>query len=105
MEINTLMSISPIDGRYRKATEKLSEYFSEYAYIKYRIIVEIKWLEKILNNKEIVDFKGKLNVLENIITNFNIKECEKVKEFEATTNHDVKAIEYYIREKIKVALK
>lgn len=101
MEINTLMSISPIDGRYRKATEKLSEYFSEYAYIKYRIIVEIKWLEKILNNKEIVDFKGKLNVLENIITNFNIKECEKVKEFEATTNHDVKAIEYYIREKIK----
>lgn len=101
MEINTLMSISPIDGRYRKATEKLSEYFSEYAYIKYRIIVEIKWLEKILNNKEIVDFKGKLNVLENIITNFNLKECEKVKEFEATTNHDVKAIEYYIREKIK----
>ena len=101
MEINTLMSISPIDGRYRKATEKLSEYFSEYAYIKYRIIVEIKWLEKILNNKEIVDFKGKLNVLENIITNFNIKECEKVKEFETTTNHDVKAIEYYIREKIK----
>ena len=101
MEINTLMSISPIDGRYRKATEKLSEYFSEYAYIKYRIIVEIKWLEKILNNKEIVDFKGKLNVLENIISNFNLKECEKVKEFEATTNHDVKAIEYYIREKIK----
>ena len=101
MEINTLMSISPIDGRYRKATEKLSEYFSEYAYIKYRIIVEIKWLEKILNNKEIVDFKGKLNVLENIITNFNLKECEKVKEFETTTNHDVKAIEYYIREKIK----
>ena len=48
-----------------------------------------------------MDFKGKLNVLENIITNFNIKECEKVKEFEATTNHDVKAIEYYIREKIK----
>ena len=101
MEINTLMSISPIDGRYRKATEKLSEYFSEYAYIKYRIIVEIKWLEKILNNKEILDFKGKLNVLENIISNFNLKECEKVKEFEATTNHDVKAIEYYIREKIK----
>ena len=101
MEINTLMSISPIDGRYRKTVEKISEYFSEFAYIKYRVIVEIKWLEKILNNKEIVDFKGKLNVLENIITNFNIKECEKVKEFEATTNHDVKAIEYYIREKIK----
>ena len=101
MEINTLMSISPIDGRYRKTVEKISEYFSEFAYIKYRVIVEIKWLEKILNNKEIVDFKGKLNVLENIITNFNLKECEKVKEFEATTNHDVKAIEYYIREKIK----
>ena len=101
MEINTLMSISPIDGRYRKATEKLSEYFSEYAYIKYRIIVEIKWLEKILNNSQIVDFKGNINVLENIISNFNLKECQRVKEFEQTTNHDVKAIEYYIREKIK----
>ena len=101
MEINTLMSISPIDGRYRKTVEKISEYFSEFAYIKYRVIVEIKWLEKILNNSQIVDFKGNINVLENIISNFNLKECQRVKEFEQTTNHDVKAIEYYIREKIK----
>lgn len=101
MEINTLMSISPIDGRYRKTVENISEYFSEYAYIKYRVIVEIKWLEKILNTKEIAQFKGNLSVLEDIISNFNLEECERVKELEATTNHDVKAIEYYIREKIK----
>lgn len=101
MEINTLMSISPIDGRYRKTVDDISEYFSEYAYIKYRVIVEVKWLEKILNTKEIVDFKGKYDILESIINNFNLKECERVKEFEQTTNHDVKAIEYYIREKIK----
>ena len=101
MEINTLMSISPIDGRYRKTVENISEYFSEYAYIKYRVIVEIKWLEKILNTKEIAQFKGNLSILEDIISNFNLEECERVKELEATTNHDVKAIEYYIREKIK----
>ena len=100
MEINTLMSISPIDGRYRKTVENISEYFSEYAYIKYRVIVEIKWLEKILNTKEIAQFKGNLSILEDIISNFNLEECERVKELEATTNHDVKAIEYYIREKI-----
>lgn len=101
MEINTLMSISPIDGRYRKTVESISEYFSEYAYIKYRVIVEVKWLEKILNTKEIVDFSENTTILEDIISNFNLKECERVKEFEATTNHDVKAIEYYVREKIK----
>ena len=101
MEINTLMSIYPIDGRYRKTVENISEYYSEYAYIKYRVIVEIKWLEKILNTKEIAQFKGNLSVLEDIISNFNLEECERVKELEATTNHDVKAIEYYIREKIK----
>ena len=101
MGINTLESISPIDGRYRGVTENISKYFSEYAYIKYRVIVEVKWLEKILNTKEIVNANGSIDVLEDIISNFNLIECERVKEFEATTNHDVKAIEYYVREKIK----
>ena len=101
MDINTLESISPIDGRYRGVTENISKYFSEYAYIKYRVIVEVKWLEKILNTKEIVNANGSIDVLEDIISNFNLIECERVKEFEATTNHDVKAIEYYVREKIK----
>jgi adenylosuccinate lyase len=101
MDINTLESISPIDGRYRGVTENISKYFSEYAYIKYRVIVEVKWLEKILNTKEIVNANENIDVLEDIISNFNLIECERVKEFEATTNHDVKAIEYYVREKIK----
>lgn len=100
MNFNTLLSISPVDGRYRNITEKISEYFSEYAYIKYRLIVEIKWLEYILSCKEIIDCNENINELEIIINNFNITECEHVKEIEKVTNHDVKAIEYYIKEKI-----
>ena len=100
MNFNTLLSISPVDGRYRNITEKISEYFSEYAYIKYRLIVEIKWLEYILSCKEIIECNENINELEIIINNFNITECEHVKEIEKVTNHDVKAIEYYIKEKI-----
>lgn len=99
MEIDTLMSISPIDGRYRNITEKISQYFSEYAYIKYRIIVELKWFEQILD--KVLKVKENFNILNNIISSFNIEECKKVKEIERITNHDVKAIEYYIRKKIK----
>lgn len=98
--MNTLLSISPIDGRYRQITENISEYFSEYAYIKYRVIVEIDWLKYFLKNvlKEKDDYSEKLL---KIIENFNLDEAEKVKQIEKTTNHDVKAIEYYIRETLK----
>lgn len=101
-EINSLLTISPIDGRYINITEVLSQYFSEYAFIKYRVNVEIDWLEYLMkleiinpNNINIRD------VLEKIKNEFSLKEAERVKEIEKTTNHDVKAIEYYIREKLK----
>lgn len=98
--MNTLLSISPIDGRYREITENISEYFSEYAFIKYRVIVEIDWLKYFLKNilKCEDNFSTKLA---KIVENFNVKEAERVKEIEKITNHDVKAIEYYVREMLK----
>ena len=100
MDINTLFCISPVDGRYRKMTEKVADYFSEYAYIKYRVKVEIEWLKYILKsdicniNKEIVE-----NVDKTYDT-FDISSAMRVKEIEKVTNHDVKAIEYYIKEEM-----
>lgn len=94
-----LLCISPIDGRYHKITEGLNEYFSEYALIKYRVVVEIKWLLK-LNEVININFSlAQINALNSIIANFNTHEAKKVKEIEATTKHDVKAIEYYLRDK------
>lgn len=100
MELNTLFCISPIDGRYRDITEKVSEYFSEYAYIKYRVKIEIEWLKYILKsdicnvNKEIVENVDK------IYNTFDINGAIRVKEIEKVINHDVKAIEYYIKEEM-----
>ena len=94
-----LLNISPIDGRYKESTKELSEYFSEYALIKYRVIVEIKWLIKFL---DIIGTKlsaEELEKLSSIIDNFNVNEAMQVKEIESTTKHDVKAVEYYIRNK------
>lgn len=94
-----LLNISPIDGRYKESTKELSEYFSEYALIKYRIIVEIKWF---ITLAKIIDLKLSNEDFENlnsIINNFNIQEATQVKEIEATTKHDVKAVEYYLRNK------
>lgn len=94
-----LLCISPIDGRYHNTTEKLNEYFSEYALIKYRVVIEIKWLLK-LNEVISINFSlAQINALNSIIANFNICEAKKVKEIEAITKHDVKAVEYYLRDK------
>lgn len=96
-----LLCLSPIDGRYQGATKELEEYFSEYALIKYRVIVEIKWLLKLLPIINVPLTKKNIEDLNAVITNFNIEEAKKVKEIEATTKHDVKAIEYYLREKLE----
>ena len=87
-----LLCISPIDGRYHKTTEKLNEYFSEYALIKYRVIVEIKWLLKLNEIININFSKEQIGSLNSIIDNFNIEDARKVKEIESTTKHDVKAV-------------
>ncbi len=101
MEINTINAISPIDGRYRKQVEEISKYVSEYAYIKYRVKVEVLWLKYILSDSRITDCNIELSVLDKVYENFSIKDAMRVKEIEKKTNHDVKAIEYYVREKIE----
>ena len=98
MELNELTAISPIDGRYRKQVEELSKYFSEEAFIRYRVEVELKWLVYLLKSDFINEnlSQEELDKIESI----NI-DAIRVKEIEQTTNHDVKAIEYYIREELE----
>ena len=102
MELNTLSAISPIDGRYSKATIDLREIFSEYGLIRCRAVVEVRWLIQLADNKELDDIpalsdrgRDKLNGL---ISNFSMKDAQRVKEIESTTNHDVKAVEYWLKE-------
>ena len=103
MDLNELTTISPIDGRYHNQTEELQEFFSEYAFIKYRIKVEVEWLLHLLG-MNIVDEhidEGQIQVIKNIYDSFDVDKCKRVKEIESTTNHDVKAIEYYVREELE----
>jgi adenylosuccinate lyase len=104
MELNSLTAISPVDGRYRKQTESLSAYFSEFALIRYRVLMEIEYFIA-LAELPLPQLKGKINAstkkdLRSIFMNFSLKDAERVKEIEKTTNHDVKAVEYFIKEKI-----
>lgn len=104
MNLETLEAISPIDGRYRYEVEEISEYFSEYSLIKNRVFVEIKWLEKLLLSGKFIDDKVEKKVidkLENINNKFDVIEAQKVKEIEKITKHDVKAVEYYLRDKLE----
>ncbi len=97
----SLTAISPIDGRYKSKTERLSDYFSEYALIRYRILVEIEYFIALCSIPlpQLMDFpKEKFIELKQIYLNFNVEEAKKVKNIEKTTNHDVKAVEYYIKE-------
>lgn len=102
MKLTTLTSISPIDGRYRNKTEALAEYFSEYALIKYRVYVEIEYFIS-LCEIPLPQLRGiNRNVfgkLRDIVNNFSEKDALYIKEIEKTTNHDVKAVEYFIKEK------
>lgn len=102
MDITALNAITPIDGRYRKSTEALSNYFSEAGLIKYRVFVEIEYFialcEIPLPQLESFD-KSKFKDLQAIIENFDEAEAQKIKDIEKVTNHDVKAVEYYLKDK------
>lgn len=102
MELNTLTAISPIDGRYRKQTDKLATYFSEAALIKYRVQVEIEYFIELclLPLPELKNIDKKIfEKLRNIYRNFNLDDAQKIKDTEKNTNHDVKAVEYFVKEK------
>ena len=105
MKITELSAISPIDGRYSHLVTSLQEIFSEYALIKYRIFVEIEWfihLSKQPHIKELPHLtKQSITFLSKIEKNFSLTEARKVKNIEKKTNHDVKAVEYYLRDQFK----
>ncbi len=103
MELSKITAISPIDGRYRDASLPLDEYFSEYALIRYRILVEVEYFIALcgIPLPQLAHIKEKnFADLRDIYLNFEIKDAERVKEIERTTNHDVKAVEYLIKERM-----
>jgi adenylosuccinate lyase len=104
MKVSTLKALSPADGRYADKVNGLRDIFSEYGLIRFRVLVEVRWLQALADEKEIPEIEPLSPVLKDllngIVDDFSLDDAERVKTIEATTNHDVKAVEYFIREKI-----
>ncbi|ATZ80629.1 adenylosuccinate lyase [Bodo saltans virus] len=103
---NELLAVTPIDGRYRKTTKSLSEYFSEFALFKYRVLVEIAYFESLCTVKDITQLQivtpEQLQHLRQLCVNeFTVTDAAEIKEIEKVTNHDIKAIEYFIKSKME----
>ncbi len=104
MELDTLTAVSPLDGRYANKCAELTDVFSEFGLIKRRVLVECAWLEALCDAKEIRECKAltatERKALRAIATDFSVAEARRIKEIERTTNHDVKAVEYFLKEKV-----
>ncbi len=104
MELTTLTAISPVDGRYGSKVSVFREIFSEYGLIRNRVTVEIRWLQKLAAHPGVAEvpvFSPEANrVLDSLVSEFSLQDAERIKDIERTTNHDVKAVEYFIKEKI-----
>jgi len=104
MEQSDLRALSPVDGRYAGKVDALRDYFSEYGLIRYRTLVEIRWLQWLADEPGINELAPLTSVLKNVLNriadDFSIDDATRIKKIEETTNHDVKAVEYYLREKI-----
>ena len=104
MELSTLTAISPVDGRYGDKTANLRALFSEYALIRQRVRVEVRWLQALARHPDIAEVpvlsSHAQNILDGIADNFSVEDAQRVKNIERTTNHDVKAVEYFLKEKI-----
>lgn len=105
MELSTLTAISPIDGRYGNKCDDLRPIFSEFGLIKYRVLVEIRWLQLLAELPDISEVpqlsSHASTMLDNIVDNFGLADAQRVKNIESVTNHDVKAVEYFLKEKIE----
>mgnify|MGYP001817947650 FL=1 len=105
MELNELTAISPVDGRYGSKTAAFRDLFSEYGLIKHRVLVEVRWFQALAANAEIAEVpqldEAATALLNSIVDNFSLSDAERIKTIERTTNHDVKAVEYFLKEKIK----
>ncbi|MEW8218436.1 MAG: adenylosuccinate lyase [Candidatus Thiodiazotropha taylori] len=104
MQLSSLTAVSPIDGRYGSKTEDLRAIFSEFGLIRHRVKVEIRWLQALAGHNDILEIptlsEHANNILNGIVDNFSEEDARRVKNIERTTNHDVKAVEYFLKEKI-----
>ena len=104
MPLSALTALSPLDGRYRDKVSRLSDYFSEFGLIRYRILVEVEWLKALCDAKALDDIPSlspaTVQQLDAVVRDFSVIDAEAVKQIEARTNHDVKAIEYWLKEKL-----
>jgi len=104
MELTSLTAVSPIDGRYSSKTKDLQPIFSEFGLIRHRVLVEVRWLQQLAASEAIAEVPAfsehARNLLDGIVENFDIEDAQRVKNIEQTTNHDVKAVEYFLKEKI-----
>jgi adenylosuccinate lyase len=105
MELSALTAVSPVDGRYGSKTADLRPIFSEFGLIRNRVLVEVRWLQQLAAHPQIPEVPALSDtanaLLNGIVDNFGLTDAERVKEIERTTNHDVKAVEYLIKEKFK----
>jgi len=104
MELSSLTAVSPIDGRYARVTAPLRPIFSEYGLIRCRVTVEVRWLQMLANHPGIVEVppldEGANNFLDQLLLGFSEADAQRVKDIERTTNHDVKAVEYFLKERV-----
>ncbi len=105
MDSTTLLALSPLDGRYARKAAPLREYLSEYALIRYRVLIEVRWLQHLADEPALGDFAPLeppvKDVLNEIVDAFSAEDAARVKALEAETNHDVKAVEYFLRQKLE----
>jgi adenylosuccinate lyase len=105
MELSSLTAVSPVDGRYGDKVSALRGIFSEYGLLKFRVQVEVRWLQKLAAQaaiKEVPAFDEKANdYLDKIVAEFSEEDAARIKTIERTTNHDVKAVEYFLKEKVE----
>ncbi|MEO8465775.1 MAG: adenylosuccinate lyase [Gammaproteobacteria bacterium] len=105
MDSSTLLALSPLDGRYARKAAPLREYLSEYALIRYRVLIEVRWLQRLADEPSIREFAPLeppvKDVLNAIIDDFSLDDAQRVKDLESKTNHDVKAVEYLLRQKLE----
>ncbi|QHJ10084.1 Adenylosuccinate lyase [Paraglaciecola mesophila] len=104
MQLSALTAVSPIDGRYADKTAELRSIFSEFGLLKYRVQVEVRWLQKLASTtaiEQVPAFSAEANaILDNIVATFDENHAARIKEIERTTNHDVKAVEYFLKEQV-----
>ncbi|GAC04111.1 adenylosuccinate lyase [Paraglaciecola chathamensis] len=104
MQLSALTAVSPIDGRYADKTAELRSIFSEFGLLKYRVQVEVRWLQKLASTtaiEQVPAFSAEANaILDNIVATFDESHAGRIKEIERTTNHDVKAVEYFLKEQV-----